>query len=66
MKMSKIRDIDLTKERLEGLAKLVVDDWDMDTLLSFAIEQVFQDYQYDIQQAVVDAESYDLEDLDNA
>ena len=64
--MSKIRDIDLTKERLEGLAKLVVDDWDMDTLLSFAIEQVFQDYQYDIQQAVVDAESYDLEDLDNA
>tara|TARA_A100001201_G_scaffold130305_1_gene116042 strand:- start:302 stop:502 length:201 start_codon:yes stop_codon:yes gene_type:complete len=66
MKMSKIRDIDLTKERLEGLAKLVVDDWDMDTLISFAIEQVFQDYQYDIQQAVVDAESYDLEDLDNA
>ena len=64
--MSKIRDIDLTKERLEGLAKLVVDDWDMDTLISFAIEQVFQDYQYDIQQAVVDAESYDLEDLDNA
>ena len=64
--MSIIRDIDLTKERLEGLAKLVVDDWDMDTLLSFAIEQVFQDYQYDIHQAVVDAESYDLEDLDNA
>jgi len=62
--MSKIRDIDLTTERLENLAKLVVDKWDLESLMQFAQEQVFQDYQYDIQQAVVDAEDYELEELD--
>ena len=59
-----IKDTDLTTERLENLAKLVVDDWDMDTLLSYAHEQVFHNYQYDIDCAVTDAEYYDLEDLD--
>ena len=62
--MSKIRDIDLTTERLENLAKLVVDDWDMDTLLSYAHEQVFHNYQYDIDCAVNDAEDYELAELD--
>ena len=57
--MSKIRDIDLTTKRLESLAKLVVDKWDMESLVEFAQEQVFQDYQYDIQRAVYDAEDYD-------
>ena len=59
-----IKDTDLTTERLENLAKLVVDDWEMDVLLSYAREQVFQNYQYDIDCAVTDAESYDLKDLD--
>tara|TARA_R100000664_G_C2759622_1_gene149619 strand:+ start:161 stop:568 length:408 start_codon:yes stop_codon:yes gene_type:complete len=59
-----IKDTDLTTQRLGNLAKLVVDDWDMDTLLSYAYEQVFQNYQYNIDCAVTDAESYDLEDLD--
>ena len=63
--MSKIKDTDLNVDRLENLAKLVVDRWDMDCLLEFAQEQVFQDYQYDIDRAVEDAEDYTLEELDN-
>lgn len=61
----KIEDTDLTIDRLENLAKMVVDSWDMDCLLEFAQEQVFQDYQYDIDRAVEDAEDYTLEELDN-
>lgn len=61
----KIEDTDLTIDRLENLAKMVVDRWDMDCLLEFAQEQVFQDYQYDIDRAVEDAEDYTLEELDN-
>jgi hypothetical protein len=61
----KIEDTDLTVDRLENLAKLVVDSWDMDCLLEFAQEQVFQDYQYDIDRAIEDAEDYTLEELDN-
>ena len=34
--MSKIEDTDLNVDRLENLAKLVVDRWDMDCLLDFA------------------------------
>ena len=60
-----IKDTDLTLDRLENLAKLVVDRWDLETLMQFAQEQVFQDYQYDIDRAVSDAEDYTLEDLDN-
>jgi len=63
--MNKIEDTDLTTDRLENLAKLVVDRWDMETLVQFAQEQVFQDYQYDIERAVYDAEDYTLEELDN-
>lgn len=65
MNQEKIKDTDLTIDRLENLAKLVVDSWDMDCLLEFAQEQVFQDYQYDIDRAVEDAEDYTLEELDN-
>ena len=65
--MSKIKDTDLNVDRLENLAKLVVDSWDMETLLQFAQEQVFQDYQYDIDRAVEDANDLELtlEELDN-
>tara|TARA_B100001939_G_scaffold178177_1_gene153545 strand:- start:393 stop:608 length:216 start_codon:yes stop_codon:yes gene_type:complete len=59
-----IKDTDLTTDRLENLAKLVVDTWDMETLVQFAEEQVFQNYQYDIDSAVSDAEDYTLEELD--
>ena len=65
MNQEKIKDTDLNVDRLENLAKLVVDSWDMDCLLEFAQEQVFQDYQYDIDRAVEDAEDYTLEELDN-
>jgi hypothetical protein len=61
----KIEDTDLNVDRLENLAKLVVDRWDMESLVQFAQEQVFQDYQYDIDRAVEDAEDYTLEELDN-
>ena len=61
----KIQDTDLNVDRLENLAKLVVDRWDMDCLLDYAQTALFQDYQYDIDRAVDDAEDYTLEELDN-
>ena len=61
----KIEDTDLTIDRLENLAKMVVDRWDMQAVIEFAQEQVFQDYQQDIDRAVEDAEDYTLEELDN-
>ena len=64
--MSKIKDTDLTIDRLENLAKLVVDKWEIESLVQFAEEQVFQDYQYDIDRAVSDAEDYTLEELDRS
>ena len=65
MNQEKIKDTDLTIDRLENLAKMVVDRWDMEAVIEFAQEQVFQDYQYDIDRAVEDAEDYTLEELDN-
>ena len=65
MNQEKIKDTDLTIDRLESLAKLAVDSWDMQAVIEFAQEQVFQDYQYDIDRAVEDAEDYTLEELDN-
>ena len=62
----KIKDTDLNVDRLENLARLVVDKWDMESLVQFAQEQVFQDYQYDIDRAVSDAEDYTLEELDRS
>ena len=62
----KIEDTDLNVDRLENLARLVVDKWDMESLVQFAQEQVFQDYQYDIDRAVEDAEDYTLEELDRS
>jgi hypothetical protein len=62
----KIKDTDLTIDRLENLAKLVVDKWEIESLVQFAEEQVFQDYQYDIDRAVSDAEDYTLEELDRS
>lgn len=58
---------ELTIERLEVLSKLIVDKWDLETLIQFAEVAVFQDYQYDIDQATRDANDYDitLEDLEN-
>ena len=64
MNQEKIKDTDLTTDRLENLAKMVVDRWDLETLMQFAQEQVFQDYQYDNDPAVSDAEDYTLEELD--
>ena len=63
----KIEDTDLTIDRLENLAKMVVDRWDMQAVIEFAQEQVFQDYQYDIDRAVEDANDleFTVEDLDN-
>ena len=62
-----IVDSDLSHDRLEKLAKLVVDRWDMQAVIEFAYEQVFQDYQYDIDRAVEDANDLELtlEELDN-
>jgi len=66
MNQEKIKDTNLTIDRLENLAKLVVDSWDMQAVIEFAQEQVFQDYQYDIDRAVQDANDleFTVEDLD--
>ncbi len=61
----KIEDTDLNVDRLENLAKLVIDKWDLETLMDYAQTTLFQDYQYDIDRAVEDAEDYTLEELDN-
>ena len=66
MNQEKIKDTDLTIDRLESLAKLVVDSWDMRAVIEFAKYQMFHDYQYDIDRAVSDAEDYTLEELDAA
>ena len=62
-----IVDSDLTHDRLETLAKLVVDAWDMETLVQFAQGQVFQDYQCEIDRAVEDVNDLELtlQELDN-
>ena len=65
MNQEKIKDTDLNVDRLENLAKLVIDGWDMECLLDYAQTALFQDYQYDIDRAVSDAEDYTLEELDN-
>ena len=70
MKMSdtkkKIEDTDLNVDRLENLAKLVVDRWDLEGLIHYAREHLFQDYQYDIDSALNDVDDfeYTLEELD--
>ena len=66
MNQEKIKDTDLTIDRLENLAKLVVDKWHLETLVQFAEEQGLQDYQYDIDRAVEDANDleFTVEDLD--
>ena len=70
MKMSdtkkKIEDTDLNVDRLENLAKLVVDRWDLEDLIHYAREHLFQDYQYDIDSALNDVDDfeYTLEELD--
>ena len=63
--MSKIEDTDLNVDRLENLTKLVIDKWDLETLMDYAQLALFQDYQYDIDRAVEDAQDYTLEELDN-
>ena len=62
-----IVDSDLSHDRLEKLAKLIVATWDKDALVEYARECLFQDYQYDIDRAVMDANDYPLtvEELDN-
>jgi len=62
----KIEDTDLNVDRLENLAKLVVDRWDLEGLIHYAREHLFQDYQYDIDSALNDVDDfeYTLEELD--
>jgi len=62
----KIKYTDLNLNRLENLAKLVVDRWDLEGLIHYAREHLFQDYQNDIDSALNDVDDfkYTLEDLD--
>ena len=62
-----IVDSDLTHDRMEALARKVVDTWDQGSLLEYAITCLFNDYQFDCDQAVQDANDLELtlEELDN-
>lgn len=62
-----IVDSDLTHEMLEALARIVVDGWDMDTLVDYAVSTLFDHYQSDIDLAVKDANDFELtvEDLES-
>jgi len=51
---------DLTFEKLEVLSKLIVDKMDLGTLMDFAESALFQDYQYDFDQAASDANDWNL------
>ena len=59
---------DLSHDRMEALARKVVDAWDMDILVDYAVSALFDDYQYDIDRAVEDANYLELtvEELDDA
>ena len=59
---------DLSHDRMEALARKVVDAWDMDTLVDYAVSALFDDYQFDYGQAVQDANDLELtvEELDDA
>jgi len=65
--MSKIEDTDLTHDRMEAIARKVIDKWDMSDLVEFAVARLFDDYQFDCDQAVSDANDLELtlEELDN-
>ena len=67
MNQEKIKDTDLTIDRLENLAKLVIDSWDYGWSVPGLQRALFQDYQYDIDRAVEDANDLELtvEELDN-
>ena len=62
-----IVDSDLTHDRMEALARKVIDTWDMDALVDYAVSALFDDYQFDCDQAVQDANDLELtlEELDN-
>ena len=65
--LSKIKDTDLTHDRMEAIARKVIDTWDMSTTIEFAVAKLFDDYQGDCDQAVSDANDLQLtlEELDN-
>lgn len=51
---------DFTEDRLAALAETVVDRWDLDTLVDFAVSSLYADYCDDIERAVVDSYDYEL------
>ena len=58
---------DFTPDRLAALAEIVVDRWDLETLMDFAISSLYADYEDDLDRAVTDAHDCNLtvEQLDN-
>ena len=62
-----IVDSDLTHDRMEAIARKVIDTWDMSTTIEFAVAKLFDDYQFDCDQAVEDANDLELtlEELDS-
>jgi hypothetical protein len=58
---------DFTPDRLAALAEIVVDRWDLETLMDFAVSSLYADYEGDLDRAVTDAHDCNLtvEQLDN-
>lgn len=51
---------DFTPDRLTMLAEMVVDRWDLETLMDFAVSSLYADYESDLDRAVKDAHDCEL------
>jgi hypothetical protein len=65
--MSKIKDTDLSHDRLARLAHIVAVSWDKDRMLDYVKSCLFDEYQYDCDVALRDAQELELTlgDLDD-
>ena len=62
-----IVDNDITHARMEAIARKVVDTWDMDDIVDYAVSALFDDYLFDCDRVVKDANDLELtlEELDS-
>lgn len=59
-KQQMIDKSDFTPDRLATLAEMVVDRWDLETLMDFAVSSLYADYEGDLDRAVTDAHDCEL------
>lgn len=66
--MRKFEKTPLTDEQTEALVREIVDGWDLETLIQFAIDDLYALYRQDSEMAIDAMVDHDLrrEDLDEA